>query len=131
MSETRKILMQNQAGTFQDLRDIPKNALVETAHTILWDEAENGPFPDSDTSNLGGWVRSGDTLMVDGAKLTAYNSAKQSVSDSDSARKGAINTLKTRLDALDGQADLTAAEMKETLRKFYKFLKLKGLLEQV
>lgn len=45
------------------------------------------------------------------------------------ARKAAILQLKTRLLALDDQVDLTAAELKEMARKFFKLLKLKGFID--
>ncbi len=40
-----------------------------------------------------------------------------------------IQTLKDRLNTLDGQADLTAPELKEMARKFFKLFKLKGLID--
>lgn len=45
------------------------------------------------------------------------------------ARKTQIDTLRARLAALDDQADLTAAEVKECLRKTLKLLRLRGHLE--
>lgn len=44
-------------------------------------------------------------------------------------RKSAIAALKLRLNALDAQPDLTAAELKEMARKFFKLFKLKGLID--
>jgi hypothetical protein len=44
-------------------------------------------------------------------------------------RKAAIETLKNRLNDLDGLNDLTAAELKEMARKFFKLLKLKGFVD--
>lgn len=50
-------------------------------------------------------------------------------SPQETARKAAMAALKTRLNELDAQTDLTAAELKEMARKFFKLLKLKGLID--
>lgn len=49
--------------------------------------------------------------------------------DAENTKKAALLTLKNRIEALDGQADLTATELKESARKLVKFLRLKGLLD--
>lgn len=44
-------------------------------------------------------------------------------------RRQQMLALKARLEDLDAQVDLTAAELKELARKLFKLLKLKGITE--
>lgn len=47
----------------------------------------------------------------------------------ETTKRAALAALRARLNELDSQADLTAAEVKEQVRKFLKFIKLKGFLD--
>jgi hypothetical protein len=121
----RKLLIEYPNGT-QELRSLENSASFQTSALLLWDELADGPFPDGDMTNLGGWVKSGNTLLVDNAKLTAYQTAKQAAETSENNKQTAMTNLKARLKTLAQQDDLTAAEVKESILKFIKFMSLRG-----
>jgi hypothetical protein len=64
-------------------------------------------------------------LIVD----PALKAARLAVIADQDNRKALAAALKARFETLDGQADLTAAEVKEMVRKLFKFIKAKGLLD--
>ena len=75
------------------------------------------------------WVSSHSFEVIDHNPVPPTQEEIDAKIAAETAKKSAMSALKTRLDSLDGQADLTAVELKESVRKIFKLLKAKGLLE--
>lgn len=140
-----KLIVNNPQGV-QEVLEVGQSGSYFDNDLVIWDERVHGIF--SRESELGGLVPLDEVvvsenpydpehpisqvvrrLTFDAVKKSAQDSVSQTKIDTENTKRAALLALKNRIDVLDGQTDLTAAEVKESFRKLLKFIKIKGLLE--
>lgn len=75
------------------------------------------------------WLQEYTSEITDNTPAPPSQEQVEAEANAEASRKTQVSLLKARLAALDDQPDLTAAELKESVRKLFKLLKAMKLFE--
>lgn len=96
----------------QRIIEVDRSGSYHDAAKVLWDERFDGLFPSNLLASVGGLIRQGSNLVVDAAKLAAYEAdlaAKATVETQRSTRvQNAIDLLRGDLSGTLTTAQLSA-----------------------
>ncbi len=108
------VVMPNQN---QQLITVGDGGRFHDPSLVLWDERNDGPFPDNLIPSIGGLVRSKDTLVVDNRLLREQQLRIQVTLDAETAAMQREIDFRTLLIPLrDKSGALTAAEMSAAVK---------------
>lgn len=91
-------------------------AFLGNPANLVWDEGVHGLIPNNLLASLGGLVRQGNQLVVDAAKLSAYQTERAAEQTAKDARNTRVQQAKALLNSLDFSNPLTAAQLTNGLR---------------
>jgi len=119
-------LLVDVSPTKQMLIVVDRSGGYSERNKVLWDERKDGKFPADLVASVGGLVRQNGILVVDAAKLAAYQAAESAKAAAVTQKQNRVEGAKQELnDALlaNGDPDLTPLQIRKLFRSIKIILK--------